>query len=95
MNSGTLIKTSFILSLVLTVTGAYLRITHAEGSDTWLTAAFMVSLVFIGAAVYEVRTSKRIDQMEKMMWTIAFILFSGITCLVYLLGGRKRIISNR
>lgn len=94
MKLGTIIKTSFILSLVLTIAGAYLRIIHAEGSEPWLVTAIIVSMVFIVSAIYEVRTSRKINGMEKTMWTLAFIFFSYIAGFIYILAGRRRIASN-
>ncbi|MBY0478189.1 MAG: hypothetical protein K2Q24_11120 [Chitinophagaceae bacterium] len=94
MKSGTIVKTSFILSFIITIIGAYLKITHSEGAEVLLIAAVITSLTFIVSAIYEVRTSKRINSSEKTMWTIAFIFMSGIAGLFYLLNSRKRIAEN-
>lgn len=68
-----------------------MKITHSQGAETFLIIGLITTLVFIVSAIIEVRTSKRIDQTEKTMWTIAFILVSGIAGLVYFFIGRKRI----
>ncbi len=94
MKLGTIVTTSFIVSFILTLVGAYQKIIHAEGADTWLIIGLIASLVFIVTAIYEVRTSKRIDHPEKTMWTLAFIFFSSIAGLIYILIGRKRIAAN-
>jgi hypothetical protein len=94
MNLGIIITTSFIIGFILSIVGAYLKITHSEGADTWLTIGVLALLVFIVTAIYEVRTSKRITHSEKTIWTLALILFSSITGLIYILIGRKRITSN-
>lgn len=94
MKLGTIVTTSFIISFILTLVGAYLKITHSEGADTWLTIGIIASIVFIVTAIYEVRTSKRIDHAEKTMWTLAFIFFSSIAGLIYILIGRRRIAAN-
>lgn len=94
MNLGTTVKTSFIGSLILTFVGAYLKIIHAERADTWLMIGIIALLIFMATAIYEVLTSKRIDRSEKTMWTLAFIFFSSITGLIYILIGRKRIAAN-
>lgn len=91
MKLGTIVKTSFITSFIITLIGAYLKIIHTEGADVWLTIGIIASIVFIVSAIYEVRTSRRIDNTEKTMWTIGFILFSSITGLLYILIGRRRI----
>jgi len=94
MKLGTIVKTSFIISFIITLIGAYLKITHSEGAETLLIIGIIATLVFIVTAIYEVRTSKRIDNTEKTMWTHAFIFFSGIAGLIYFFIGRKRIATN-
>ncbi|MDQ3279449.1 MAG: PLDc N-terminal domain-containing protein [Bacteroidota bacterium] len=94
MKLGMLVTTSFIISFMLTLAGACLKIMHAEGAGTWLTMGIIASILFIVTAIYEVRTSKRIDDTEKIVWTLAFIFFSGITGLIYILMGRKRIAAH-
>ncbi|MCY7292692.1 MAG: PLDc N-terminal domain-containing protein [Ferruginibacter sp.] len=94
MKSGTIVKTSFILSFILVLVGAYQKIIHSEGADTWLMIGLIASLVFIVTAIYEVLSSERIDRSEKTMWTIALIFFSSIAGLIYILIGRKRIAAN-
>ena len=94
MKLGTIVKWSFIVSLIITIIGGYLKITHSEGSDSFLIIGIIAMLVFIVSAIYEVRTSNRVDNTEKTMWTIAFIFMSGLAGLVYFLIGRKRIAKN-
>ena len=94
MKIGTIVITSFIISFILTLVGAYLKINHSEGADTWLTIGIISSIVFIVTAIYEVRTSKRIDQAEKNMWTLGFIFFSSIAGLIYVFISRRRIAAN-
>ncbi len=94
MKLGTIVKTSFIVSLLITLIGAYLKITHSEGAETLLIIGVIATLVFIVSAIYEVRTSTKIASSEKTMWTIAFIFFSGIAGLIYFFIGRKRIVVN-
>lgn len=91
MKLGTIVITSFIAGLLITIIGAWMKITHATGAKNILTIGIIATAVFIVAAIYEVRTSPKIDNSEKTMWTIAFIFFSGITGLVYILMGRRRI----
>ena len=95
MKIGTLVKWSFIISFIITLLGAYLKITHSKGAQPLLIVGVASSLVFIASAIYEVRTSTRINNHEKTMWTIAFIFMSGFAGLIYFFIGRKRIaISN-
>ena len=54
----------------------------------------IASAVFIITAVYEVVTSSRIRQQEKVMWTIALILGGSISGILYIILGRKRVASH-
>ena len=94
MKLGSIVKSSFVTSFIITLIGAYFKIMHSEGAEVLLITGLIATLVFIASAIYEVRTSNRIDHTEKTMWTIAFIFMSGITGLIYFLIGRKRIASN-
>lgn len=91
MRIATLVKWSFLVSLFMSITGAYLKITHAPGADILLSAGLIATLVFIISAISEVFSSQRITHNEKIMWTIAFIFFNGIAGLVYFLIGRRRV----
>ena len=94
MKLGTLVKWSFVISFIITSIGAYLKITHADGSDNALMSGILATLIFIVSPIYEVSTSTRIDHREKTMWTIGFIFMGGFTGLIYFLLGRKRIASE-
>jgi hypothetical protein len=63
-------------------------------SEVLLIIGLIVSLIFIVAAVYEVRTSRRIGYAEKNVWTIALIFIGGITGIIYMIVGRRRIALN-
>ena len=82
------------MSFIITLIGAYLKIIHAEGAEVCLTIGIIFLIVFIVTAIFEVRTSRKIDTTEKTMWTIAFIFMSGLAGLIYFLIGRKRIAEN-
>jgi hypothetical protein len=94
MKLGTIVKLSFIISFIITLSGAYLKITHSKGVENLLIIGIIATFVFVVSAVYEVRTSNRIDNAEKTMWTIAFIFMSGLAGLIYFFIGRKRIVNN-
>lgn len=94
MKLGTIVKTSFILGFIFTLIGAYGKIIHSAGAETLLMIGIIVELIFIVSAIYEVRTSKKISNAEKAMWTIAFVSMSGLTGLIYFFISRKRITEN-
>jgi hypothetical protein len=94
MKTGIIVKTSFALSILTTIVGAWLKIIHSEGAEVLLIIGLIASLIFIVTAVYEVRTSKRIGDAEKTVWTIALILSGAMTGIIYMLVGRRRIVFN-
>ncbi len=88
-----MLKTGFIISLLFILFSSWLKLIHAQGANTWLNISAALVFIFIVTGIYEVLSSKRIDSSEKIMWTLAFILFSGLTGLVYFLMGRKRVVA--
>jgi hypothetical protein len=94
MKFGTIVKASFIISFITTLIGAWLKLTHSQGAETLLIIGVIATLVFIVTAIYEVRTSAKINNTEKTMWTLAFIFFSGVAGLIYFFIGRRRIATN-
>ena len=94
MKLGTVVKTTFIVGLLITLIGAYMKMTHSQGAEAFLIIGVIAWLSFIVTAIYEVRTSSRIDNTEKTMWTIAFILLGGIAGLIYFSMGRRRIVTG-
>ncbi|MEO7530753.1 MAG: PLDc N-terminal domain-containing protein [Sediminibacterium sp.] len=94
MKLGSIVKTSFILGFIITLIGAYLKIIHSEVASTLLILGVIMTLIFIVSAIIEVRTSNRIENSEKTMWTLAFIFFSGLAGITYFLVGRRRIVTN-
>lgn len=94
MKLGTIVKISFVLGLILSLAGAYMKFTHLNGAGPWLITGILSTFIFIISAIYEIRTSNKIDNTEKTIWTFALIFFSGIAGLVYFLFDRKRIAAN-
>ena len=94
MKLGTVVKWSFIASFIIALIGAYLTITHSEGAETLIIICLIANLVFIVTAIYEVSTSKKIDNFEKTMWIIAFLFLSGIAGLFYFFIGRRKVAEN-
>jgi hypothetical protein len=94
MKTGTILKASFFAGLIITIIGAYLKITHTAGADIWLLIGLTLSVVFIILAIYEIITSRKVNSLEKILWTIGLVFFNTITGLIYILAGRKRIVDN-
>ena len=92
MKSGFLINVSFVISTIGIFLGAMRKIMHAEGADAVLTFGILGFLVFIVCAIYEVRTSTRVDHFEKTIWTLGFIFFGFITGIFYLIVRKSRVV---
>lgn len=93
MKSGTIVKASFIISFTSFCIMTFSVMTGTSVSEIGLITCIGSYLIFIGTAISEVIISKRIHNAEKKMWTIAFVLMSFISGLLYFLVGRKRIVS--
>jgi hypothetical protein len=94
MKLGTIVTSSFVLSFIIAFIGAWLKIIHSPSAEIALFIGIAATLVFVVTAIYEVRTSPKIGNIEKTLWTLAFIFFSGITRLIYFFIRRKRIARN-
>lgn len=94
MNTGPVVKLSFISGLTLTVVGGWLKIIREPISESFLLVALFLTAVFIGIAIYEVVTSRRIHRLEKALWTVGFLVIGLLTGLFYLLSERRRIVAR-
>ena len=95
MNLGIVVKWSFVISLVLELVGALMKIMYLPGADTLLIIGMVANGVFIVSALSEVWGSVRINTNEKVMWTIAFVFMGFLGALagiLYVIMGRKRIV---
>ena len=91
MKKAVLIKTSFIVAMLLVLTGELLQVQHYQNASTLLFSGLAFQLIFTVLVVHEVNTSRKIDSADKTFWTMGFILVSGVAGLVYLLKARKNI----
>ena len=89
----TLINISFAVGFGISIYAAYLKTFHVNTSVALLVLGGIATLTFILTSLNEVFGSTRINKSEKIMWTICLILLTYISGFVYLLSGRKRIIS--
>lgn len=94
MKSGTILKINFFAGFFITMIGAYHRITHTAGADMWLITGLILSVIFIIQAIAEINSSKRINNLEKILWTIGLVFFNTVTGLIYLLVSRKKIVES-
>jgi hypothetical protein len=94
MNTLPTVTWSFVISLVLELTGAFMKIMHLPGADALLIIGIVANVVFIISALSEVWGSQRINSNEKIMWTLAFIFMGflgALAGLIYVLLARKRV----
>jgi hypothetical protein len=89
-----LFKTAFVISLILTIIGAMMKIYHWEYSSIFLIVGILSILFYIYVGIYEVNNSNRISSSEKVLWTIGFILFSFFVGLFYLIKRQKMMINK-
>ena len=92
MKNTQILNISLILSIVISILGALFKIMHVPFAQTFLIAGVLAMVVFWFVAMYEIKSSTKIDASEKFMWFIGLIFFGSIVGLVYLLSGRKRIV---
>lgn len=89
-----LFKTAFVISLILTIIGAMMKIYHWEYSSIFLIVGILSILFYIYVGIYEVNNSNRISNSEKVLWTIGFISFSFFVGLFYLIKRQKMMINK-
>lgn len=82
----------FILAFLVVIVGAFMKINHMDGAEILMIISFVVSLGYIVIGIYEVNSSNKIKQSEKVMWIFGFVFISLVAGLVYLLNGRKRVV---
>lgn len=94
MNKRNLLIIVLIVSLCITLFGAWLKIIHEEGADLFLQAGIITSLLFTVIALYEVLSSTRINRLEKVLWSLGLVLAGSIVGLVYVFAERSRIANH-
>lgn len=85
-------KISFLIAIAFSIFGAFLKINNTSGSEFILVIGIIATLFYIIIGIIEVNKSNKINNSEKVMWTIGFISFNFLAGLLYLTSGRKRII---
>ena len=90
--SGTLVKSSFILGLIITITAVLVKIQHYSGANTLLFIGVLCIITFIFTAILEIHDSKKLDGRQKFMWTIGLITMTTLMGIIYIFSARKRIV---
>ncbi|WP_353148789.1 hypothetical protein [Flavobacterium sp.] len=89
-----LFKTAFVISPILTIIGAMMKIYHWEYSYIFLIVGILSILFYVFVGIYEVNNSNRISSSEKVLWTIGFITFSFFVGLFYLIKRQKMMVNK-
>jgi hypothetical protein len=84
----------FITGVLLSLIGAYLKITHVAMADYVLGAALVCSLMFMIFALVEVWNTDSVRKQDRVLWTVAILLLGSVAGLIYLIYRRKRPVSS-
>ncbi|HLP65595.1 PLDc N-terminal domain-containing protein [Flavobacterium sp.] len=87
------LKITFFAYLILTIIGAFMKLSHIDSSSIVMSIGIASLVVFIFLSLSEIYKSTRIDGTEKFMWTVGMLLLSFFAGIAYLIWGRKRIIA--
>jgi hypothetical protein len=87
-------KPVFLIALFFQILAFLLKFEHVSGLKPIMVISLLLMIVYIIIALYEILGSSRIGVMEKLMWTICFVVpsISLITGLLYFFLGRPRIL---
>lgn len=94
LNRYWLLVVLYLLSALITISGAVLKIMHVEAGEVLLVISLFVIVAFMLAAAPEIFRSKQIQTVEKVMWLVAFIFMLSISGLLYLVLRRKVIVGE-
>ncbi len=91
--TGIILKTSLVLAVFNLIIGLVLKINNSVHLELLILTGAVISSVFITTALFEIYTSRYINQTQKMMLTAGFFCLYGIMPFIYLCSLRKNIVS--
>ena len=86
-----MIRIAFLLGSGMIIIGAWAKIVHLPYANVLLGIGLAAIILSTVLSLYEIHSSSRIKTLEKVVWTLGFVLMNWITGLVYILAGRKRV----
>jgi hypothetical protein len=92
MNLNKIIPAILILSIIIVLTGAFMKIQHFEGASIFLIVGLLSQAVLAFLCLLELANAKEITKLELLVWSIGFILLTIPISFIYVLIVRKRII---
>lgn len=87
--SRRLVTPLYLITAILVVFSAYLKLIHSSLSDLFLNFTLISIFLSIAMLIVDV-SSSQFRRDEKLMWIIGFLFFFPIAGLVYIVLGRKR-----
>ncbi|WP_243347530.1 hypothetical protein [Parabacteroides sp. FAFU027] len=83
MKNPTLFFVGYVIALLVSISGAIIKILHLfDGSTvTALGMFFTLSFIFIG--IFEVINNRRIQRAEKTMWVLGFLFLFWLAGILY------------
>lgn len=76
-------RLSLNISIAILIVGFLFKIQHYPGGNMLMIIGYILSIVYIVIALYDIFISNEIDLLEKGAWLIGFILITPITGLYY------------
>ena len=83
MTKYQLYKFSLIAGIILILLGAFYQTQHHEGSSEFLITGMLISLIYFFIGLSEVSRDPHRSLFQKTVWILGFILFMGITGIIY------------
>lgn len=90
MKNSSFIHTSFIGSLIFSITGMLLMINnHVNSANLLLLIGVVFTVAFLILSVMEINKSTKLSSNQKIVWTIGLIAFLNVPSILYYFIGRK------
>ncbi len=83
----------FWVSFAIQLIGPLFKMMHLPFAEELLIIGIISHYLVAILAMLEIWQSGKIERIEKIMWTVAFLFLGGLAGLLYVFVGRKRIIS--
>ncbi len=91
MNLSNLFLPAFVLSVISSVLGAFLKILHVPGANILFIIWVLLTVLYIVVALYEIYTSPRLQLSEKIMWTVTFLVATMLAAILYMIVCRPKL----
>ena len=82
---------AFILSVITSIIAALLKIQHVPGTNLLFMIWIILTLIYIATALYEIYSSDRLKPIEKIMWTVTFLVATMLAAILYMIVCRPKL----